>query len=114
MSRVKADMSGVAAKVKKIKNDQGLKRVLASQAAMGMDKFVPKRTGALAASVSVAISGSKITYNAPYAVYVYNGSNKKFSTDRSPLATAKWDDAYMESGGREQLAEVGTNYLKGR
>lgn len=113
MSKVKADMSGVAAKIAKIAKDQGLKRVLASQAAMGMDKFIPKRTGALALSVSIDMSGSKITYNAPYAVYVYNGEGMRFNTNGNPLARARWNEAYMESGGREQLAETGTNYLKG-
>lgn len=111
-AKAKANMSGVASKVSRISKDKGLGRVLASQASMGMDKFVPKRTGALAASVSVDISGFKVIYNAPYAVYVYNGRGKKFNRDKNPNATARWDEAYKAAGGDRQLAEVGTAYLR--
>ena len=112
MSKVKADMSGVAAKIAKIKNDQGLGRVLASEAAMGMDKFVPMRTGALAASVSVDMSGFKVTYNTSYAIYAYKGRNMKFSHDKHPNASPYWNEAYIAAGGDKQLAEVGTAYLR--
>lgn len=111
-AKVKANMTGVSSKIKKISKDRGLGRVLASQAAMGMDKFVPKRTGALAASVSVNSSGFKIAYNAPYAVYVYNGRGKKFNRDKNLNASPRWDEAYVSAGGGKQLGEVGTAYLR--
>lgn len=110
--KAKTKLSGISSKVSKIAKDKGLGRVLASEAAMGMDKFVPMRTGALAASVSLDSAGFKVTYNAPYAVYVYNGKNKKFSTDKHPNASPFWDRAYKAAGGDKQLAEVGTAYLR--
>ena len=109
-AKVKANMSGVASKVKHIASNRGLGMFLAGEAARGMDKFVPMRTGALASSASV--SAFKVHYETPYAKYAYRGQGKKFSTDKHPNATAYWDRAYVASGGVEKLAKVGTAYLR--
>lgn len=110
-AKVKANLSGVPSKLSRISKDSGLGTFLASQAAKGMDKFVPKRTGALAGSA--VISPFKVSYVAPYAIYVYHGRGKNFSKNGNPNAQAYWDRAYMDSGGAEQLGTDGTNYLKG-
>ena len=107
---VKANMSGVSPKTSKISQDSGLGSILASEAAKGMDKFVPMRTGALAASVQA--SPFKVTYNTPYAKYAYRGKKKRFSTDKHPNATAFWDRAYVAAGGAKQLGEIGTKYVR--
>lgn len=111
-AKVKANMSGVSSKVSRISKDSGLGTFLASEAARGMDKFVPMRTGALAASVRP--SAFKVSYGMPYARYAYYGQGKRFTTDKHPNATAYWDRAYVAAGGARQLGEAGTNYLKGR
>lgn len=110
-AKVTANMSGVSAKLSKIAKDKGLGTFLASEAAKGMDKFVPMRTGQLAGSATP--SPFKVTYSAPYAVYVYNGRGKKFSHDKHPNATAHWDEAYKAAGGASELGEAGTKYLGG-
>ena len=111
MSKVKADMSGVAAKISKIKTNQGLGKELADTAARGMDKFVPYRSSQLSTSVQTA--PFKVSYNTVYARRIYYGEGFKFRKDGHPLARAKWDEGYVEAGGLEELAKAGTNYLKG-
>lgn len=111
MSKVKADMSGVSAKIAKIKTDQGLGKELADTAMRGMDKFVPYRSGALSDSVQAA--PFKVSYNTPYARRMFYGEGFKFTKSQHLDATARWDLAYEQAGGREQLAKAGTDYLKG-
>ena len=106
---VKSETANVASKIKKIASNKALGTFLANEAAKGMDKYVPMRTGALAGSEST--SPFKVTYNAPYAVYVYNGRGT-FSTDKHPNATAKWDRAYAIADG-SKLGKSGTKFLKG-
>ena len=107
---VKISMSGVASKVENIASNKRLGRFLANEAADGMDKYVPMRTGALAGSVTV--SPFKVTYNAPYAVYMYNGRSMRLTRDKHPLATPKWDRAYaIVDGGK--LGKAGSKFLKG-
>lgn len=107
---VKVNMGGAAAKVAKIAKDERLGLFLANEAASGMDKFVPMRTGAL--SEFTVIKPFSITYAAPYARYVYEGEGKNFSKNKHPLATAKWDKAYKDAGGVKKLAKAGTAYLR--
>lgn len=107
---VKSETANVASKIQKIASNKALGTFLASEAAKGMDKYVPKRTGYLAGSEST--SPFKVTYNAPYAVYVYNGRGMNFAQDKHPNATAKWDRAYAIADG-SKLGKAGTKFLKG-
>lgn len=109
-AKVKANTSGISSKISKISKDQGLGMFLAETAAKGMDKFVPYRTGALASSATA--SPFKVSYAAPYAVYVYNGRSVKLTRDKHPLATPHWDRAYAIVDG-QKLGKAGTDYLKG-
>lgn len=103
------DMSGVAAKVRKISTNKRLGTFLANEAADGMDKYVPMRTGQLASSTR--IEPFKVRYTANYARYPFNGYGMKFRTDKHPLATSRWDRAYASAEG-ERLGRMGTEYLK--
>lgn len=112
MSKVRADMSGISSKLARIAKDSGLGSFLASEAAKGMSKYVPRRTGAL--SHSAQASPFKVTYSMPYARRVFYGVGLNIRTDVNPLASARWSDKYVEEGGAEELGKVGTAYLKGR
>lgn len=112
MITVKVDMSGVQSKLSKIASDKKLGLVLAQEAADGMRKFVPRRTGAL--MTSAKLSPFKVTYNTPYARRMFYGQGLRFSKDKHPLARARWDKAFIETGGAEKLGKAATNYLKGR
>lgn len=109
-AKVKADLSGVSSKVARLSKDQGLGSFLASEAARGMDKFVPMRTGSLANSAQA--KPFKVTYSMPYAQRVYHGSGLRFTTDKHPNATAYWDRAYVAAGGAKALGEAGTSYMR--
>lgn len=109
-AKVKANMSGISSKLSRASKDQGLGMALATEAAKGMDKFVPMRTGALAAYAQP--SSFRVTYSTPYAIYAYKGRNMTYSTDKHPNATSYWDRAYIAAGGAKQLGEVGTAYLR--
>lgn len=103
------DMSGAAEKVKKICSSRKLGSFLASEAAKGMDQYVPMRTGAL--SKSVTTQPFEIKYGISYAKYPYNGRHMRFSKDKHPSATSHWDRAYAIAHG-QQLADSGTRFLK--
>lgn len=103
------NMSGVAAKLDRICTNRKLGAFLAAEAADGMDKYVPMRTGQLVESAE--ISPFKVTYKAPYAKYPFNGYGMKFRTDKHPLATSHWDRAYAAAEG-EKLGRAGTQFLK--
>lgn len=112
MITVKVDMSGVQSKLDKIASDKKLGLFLAQEAASGMDKFVPMRTGALAGSAKP--SPFKVTYNKPYARRMFYGQGMRLTRDKHPLATPRWDRAFIMTGGADKLGKAATNYLKGR
>lgn len=106
----KAEANNAAKKVQEIAANKQLGRFLANEAESGMGKYVPRRTGALQFSSSIA--PFKVTYNAPYAKYPYYGRNMTISDERNPLATSKWDEAYAKADGKK-LGKAGTKFLKG-
>lgn len=108
---VKVDMSGVGRKLDKISSNKKLGQLLANEAAKGMDKYVPMRTGAL--KDFVVPTPFHVRYAAPYAKYVFNGRGMKFRKDHHPNATSHWDKAYVAAGGAEKLGKAGTDFLKG-
>lgn len=109
-AKPKVSITGAASKLRKIATNKAFGSFLAEEAADGMDKYVPMRTGALAESVTT--SPFKVTYNAPYAVYVFNGRSIRLTRDKHPLATPQWHRAYEIIDGNK-LAKAGTDYLKG-
>ena len=109
MPNVKVNMSGVAAKVQRIKTDEGLGRYLANEAMRGMDKYVPARTLQLSKSATVS-KPFHVRYGAKYATYPFHGKGK-IHQDVHPLATKEWHKAYAAAHGAE-LGKVGTEYLR--
>ena len=87
---ISVDVSGVGPKVNRIKGSSELGIFAASEASRLMDKYVPFRSGALAASATV--KPWAVLYVAPYAPYVYDGRNMTFSKQGHPAARSKWDE----------------------
>lgn len=108
-ANVKVDMGNVPSKVRKVATSKPLGTFLATEAQKGMDKYVPKRTGALAGSAT--ITPFHVTYNAPYATYPYHGRGMTFSLDKNPNATSFWDRAYAIADG-QKLGEAGTRFVR--
>lgn len=107
--KITVNTSGIGKKLNSICKNKELGIFLATEAQKGMDEYVPKRTGALA--LSATIKPFHVIYTAPYAKYVYNGEGKKFITEKNPLATAKWDDAYARAH-IGNLSKAATRFIK--
>lgn len=101
------DLDGVRKKV----SDEALlngRRALANQAMADMDPFVPMQTGILRMSVSMAMDGSEIIYNAPYAstlfykqMYNYStpGTGPRWDLKAQGLFISEWIHAFTEGMG---------------
>lgn len=96
MAKVTVDVDGVAAKIAKLMSSSALGTFAASEAMSGMDKYVPMRTGALAASATP--SPWKVSYTQSYAIYPYNGRGQ-IKHDYHPNATSHWDRAWWSAEG---------------
>ena len=91
--------------------------------------FVPRQTGGLMTTVNVRTNrdlsnseienifkshgdikavknGATITYNAPYALSMYNGEGLNFRKDKNPFATAKWDIKAIPSQSDKLIAAL--------
>lgn len=71
--------------------------------------YTPYRTGNL--EESAIIGNGTITYNAPYAPYVYLGKNMKFRPDHNPKASARWDERAIQEKQDEKLAQAVQGYV---
>lgn len=103
----KVDISGITAKISKIKKDDTLGKFAASEAARMMQPYVPERDSVL---INATIKPWKIVYNVPYARYQYEGvsSGGKALNYTKPTATSHWDRKL----NKDTLARALTNYLK--
>lgn len=108
--KVTVDMSGVSAKLDSIAKDRGLGMFLATEAASGMDQYVPYRDGALSGSATP--EPFAVTYSTPYARKMYYGTDFKFSRQGHAKATAEWDKAYSAAKIGD-LCRAGTQYVRG-
>lgn len=108
--KVTVDMSGVSAKLDRIATDRGLGMFLATEAASGMDQYVPYRDGALSGSATP--EPFSVTYGVPYARRLYYGTDLNISRQGHPNATALWDKAYASAKGSD-LGQAGTRYVRG-
>lgn len=106
--RVKMDLSGVAPKIKRIAANRKVGLFLATTCERYMNPYVPMDTGMLAQNT--VVEPFRVYYNQDYAKKVYNGTNRNFSKEKHPLATAKWDEA-MISAKRNQIAKEVTEYI---
>jgi len=103
-------MSGVSAKLDRIAADRGLGMFLATEAASGMEQYVPYRDGYLYGSGMP--SAFAVTYTVPYARKMYYGTTLKFSDQGHAKATAEWDKAYSAAKIGD-LCRAGTRYVRG-
>lgn len=78
---------------KRIASDKGTGAFMASEAARGMDPYVPYRDGTLSASADTS-RPFHVTYSTPYAARVYFGKNMTIHTDKHPKATKEWDQKW--------------------
>lgn len=108
--KVTVDMSGVGAKLDSIAKDRGLGMFLATEAASGMDQYVPYRDGALSGSATP--EPFAVTYGVPYAARLYYGTDLNISKQGHPNATALWDKAYSAAKIGD-LCRAGTRYVRG-
>jgi hypothetical protein len=79
------------------------------------DKFVPMDSGSLAHDAVdhyVEKGVGIIHHKAPYAYRQYEGESFNFSTEKHPLATARWDEAAKQAGLGATLAKDIQNYIK--
>lgn len=94
--KVKAlKMDGVEPEVARMKSDPAKGERIASEAARMMDKYVPFRSGALAGGVTV--EPWTVKYVAPYAGYVFEGRNMKFSKQHHPMARSHWHEPLKDN-----------------
>lgn len=89
---VKANLRGITDKL----GPQGMLRgrqALADQMLADMNKYVPYQSHALRKSASVAMDGSAIYYNTPYAAAQFFGSNgkAKWVKGKEPGTGPRWD-----------------------
>lgn len=108
--KVTINMSGVSAKLDRIATDRGLGMFLATEAASGMDQYVPFRDGALSGSATP--EPFSVTYGVPYAAKLYYGTDLNISGQGHTNATALWDKAYKAAKGGD-LGRAGTRYVRG-
>ena len=100
---ISVDVSGVGSKVNRIKGDPRVGTGAATDAMRLMDKYVPFRSGALSGGATV--EPWKVVYAAPYARYVYEGRNMKFSTQFHPLARSHWNEP-LDNDTTELAAKI--------
>lgn len=117
MATVKVDMSGVSAKMNKIKSNRLLGLHLNVEAAKGMERYVPVRDNALRESVDTS-KPFMVSYTMPYAHYIWNGIsyNKKGEAVgelkyTEPGTLSHWEEHYQKSHGRE-LAKSATDFIR--
>lgn len=87
-----------------------------AECAKAMDKFTPFDTGTLAKTVieggqpTANVTVDTITYDVPYAKYVYypirNGKMINYSTDKHSLAGPYWDKRMWTAKGQDIVKKV--------
>lgn len=106
---VNVDLSDIDKQLDDIATNKKLGQFLASEAEKGMEPYVPFRDGALVGSAKT--EPFKVTYDTPYADYVYEGKNMTIKKEKHPLATKEWDKAYAEAH-LDELGRAGTRYVR--
>lgn len=92
--------------------------------AIHMDKYLPYREGTLAETVVIGghttdnVTTDTITYQTPYATYVYyglskNGKSLHYNTDKHNLATSYWDK-HMWTAEKERVIDEVQEYIRRR
>lgn len=101
--------------VRKIARDEGLGAFMSTEAADGMEPYVPAREKDLMKSADPS-RPFHVTYSTPYASAVYNGIMKgraiKIHTDIHPRATSRWDKKWYQVKGASFRRSI-AKYIEG-
>lgn len=108
MVKVKVDKTGIAPKLASIASDSGLGTFAAEEMGKGMNPYVPMETGVL--SQFYATKPFHVLYLAAYSTRLYHGEGMNISQEMHPLATAKWDKAYI-ADKKGQLTKSLQDYI---
>ena len=98
------DTIGIADKFSNLCKDKQVKLTIHNLFAKKCDPYVPYLYGPL--SKTVEVTSETVKYVQPYAHRQYNGVDFNHTLDMHPLATAKWDEAMMQTHGEEFEEEV--------
>lgn len=71
----------------------GMKRFIANEFVTATDPYVPFREGYLKNSATIAVDGSYVSYNMPYARRLYYGTG--FNFNGAPMRGALWGERSM-------------------
>ena len=90
--KVDINLDGVFAKL----SDENIRRgrqILANQALADMNQFVPMKEGILRMSATIAIDGSAVFYNMPYAAAQFYGfiRGARIRNYTTPGTSRRWD-----------------------
>lgn len=106
---VKANMSGVPAKVSAICKDPSVGNFAANEAERLMQRYVPERDSILVGSTSIA--PFMVTYSTPYAHYQYEGRRVRHRTKAGSMS--HWDRGISNiPANKAALANAITAFLK--
>ena len=93
--------------------------VLAIQAMVDMDQFVPYKGSHLSTQVSIGLDGKSIVYSVPYARAQFYGminghEVKNYTRTTHPQATKRWDLKAKALYGDQWANKVAQSLLEGK
>lgn len=106
---VRIDLSGLEGMFNPENLSDALK-ALAADVAVDCQEHVPMETGTLRGSRQVATDGSKVSWEAPYAIYVYNMEGVNWTT---PNTSGDWFEVASREHLRDWTETVKKQLLKG-
>lgn len=93
--KVTVDTGRLQRTIRELASDSGLGQFMSSEAAKGMDPYVPYRDSDLSTSVDTS-RPFYVSYSTPYANRVYQGKGMTIHTDKHKKATKRWDKAWWK------------------
>lgn len=96
--KVTVNTSGIQQTIRELARNSGLGHFMSTEAAKGMDPYVPYRDGTLSSSADtsrpffVSYGGAA----SDYADIVYQGKGINIHTDKHPKASKQWDKAWWK------------------
>lgn len=92
---VKVNAASIQQTIRELARNSGLGEFMSTEAAKGMDPYVPYRDSTLSASVDTS-RPFYVSYSTPYAAIVYQGKNMTIHKDKHPKASKQWDKAWWK------------------
>lgn len=93
--KVTVNTSGIQQTIRELARNSGLGHFMSTEAAKGIDPYVPYRDGTLSASVDTS-RPFYVSYSTPYAAIVYQGKDMTIHKDKHPKASKQWDKAWWK------------------